>query len=132
MLSGQPCGVWGDGMDCQHDIMSLLASTWDASLLCRCSLLSVPRTSSMGPKRQQSMLEQPASAHYMAPLFTSALLSLNCHACRDVLHRMEDAALAMRHAAEVQETKINEMGRERDVLLKLRHKAEGASSAQVP
>ena len=45
---------------------------------------------------------------------------------------MEDAALAMRHAAEVQETKINEMGRERDVLLKLRHKAEGASSAQVP
>ena len=59
MLSGQPCGVWGDGMDCQHDIMSLLASTWDASLLCRCSLLSVPLTSSMGPERQQSMLEQP-------------------------------------------------------------------------
>ena len=44
---------------------------------------------------------------------------------------MEDQATSMRHAAEVQETKLNEMGRERDVLLKLRHKAEGASSAQV-
>ena len=57
--------------------------------------------------------------------------SLLLNAGRDVLHRMEDQATQMRHAAEMQETKLNEMARERDVLLKLRHKAEGASSAQV-
>ena len=44
---------------------------------------------------------------------------------------MEDQAGTMRHAAEVQEAKLTEMGRERDVLMKLRHKAEGSAGAQV-
>lgn len=44
---------------------------------------------------------------------------------------MEDQAATMRHAAEVQEAKLTEMGCERDVLMKLRHKAEGSAGAQV-
>ena len=44
---------------------------------------------------------------------------------------MEDQVSQMRHAAEVQDGKLTEMGRERDVLLKLRHKAEGSAGAQV-